>query len=127
MREAALFNKSLGYPEAAHRCNLFHFESEKLRWPLRAENAPGLFDFLSFFLLCWNNKCKSPFSEKAECSKLSSDAQKSEGTSPKRSLACWDHEQLFSPRFLCILELRNRRAWLDGEKTYDRRAELERS
>ena len=83
MCEAALFNKSLGYPESAQRSNLFNFESKKLRWPLRAENAPGPFDFYSFFLSGWNNKCKSPFSEKAECSKLSADAQKSETS------VCW--------------------------------------
>lgn len=31
-----------------------------------------------------------------------------QGISPKHSLACWDHEQLFSPRFCCVLELCNR-------------------
>lgn len=82
MCKVALFNKSLGYLEAAERCNLFHFESKKLRQPLRAENAPGPFDFFSF-LPCWNKKCKSPFSEKAECSKLSADAQKTEMS------VCW--------------------------------------
>lgn len=30
------------------------------------------------------------------------------GASPKHSLACWGHKQLFSPRFLHILELRSR-------------------
>lgn len=114
MCEAALF-KSVRYPEPAQRCNLFHLESKKLRRPLRAENAPGPFDFFSFFLSCWNTKRKSPLSEKAERGKLSSDAQKSETSAcwhrPRHSLACWDHQKLFSPRFLHILELRDRRAW----------------
>jgi len=121
MCEAALLHKSPGYLEAAHGCNLFHLESKKAQAASKSRKCSRpipLFLPLSFRTGITNAKARAVKRRNAASSQPTLRAAKlllagtDRGTSLKHGLACWDHQQLFSPRFLQILELSNRRAWL---------------